>query len=72
MALLVDYITREWNSDFWIAFFSKTCEWSPENKARLLARFHRMIQVFKVLLKLLPAPYMPNSDRICSAVHFRT
>jgi len=49
MRTLIEYITREWNPDFWMAFLLKTREWHAESKGYLLGIFHRMIRMFKVL-----------------------
>jgi len=46
---LIEYITREWTPDFWMAFLSKTREWHVESKGYLLGIFHRMIRMFQVL-----------------------
>ena len=45
MRPLIEHITREWTTDFWIAFLSKTGEWNLTDKGHM---FHKLIQMFKV------------------------
>ena len=49
MRSLVEYIGHEWNTNFWTAFLSETCRRSSREKGNLLAIYHKMIQMFKVL-----------------------
>ena len=48
---LIEYIIREWNTDFWTAFLSKTHQWEPRYREFYFGGFHDIIQMLKVLYR---------------------
>ena len=81
MRPLIEYITREWNTDFWMAFLSKIRQrehvdrFSPvTDKSNLLAAVFGMIRMFKVLFKVAPplTLYAADTDHFYSSGLLRT
>ena len=46
---LIEYIAREWHTDFWMAFLSKIRQWEPHHRVIFFPIFHDLIRMFKVL-----------------------
>ena len=74
---LIQYITLEWNINFWTAFLSRIRRWDPgfrhaigpHPRRKIFSAFFDMIQMFKVPLKVA-APltsYVADSDYIFSS-----